>query len=248
MARLFAFGCSFTNYDWPTWADIAAREFDHFENWGRSGGGNAFVFCSLMEAIKRSNITQSDTVAVMWTSISREDRWISPDGWLTLGSIYNQSDYDPSFVARFADPTGYLIRDLAMISGAEAALELIGCRYHFFSVVPLEYHDDSHAADDCFAKLDQSVLALYQPVIDKIKPSMFETVFHGDWFSRNGEIKMARLNPHPTPLEHLEYLRAQWPELAISNSTIEWTSKADQLVLLDQSLDTLWTAKQVKRF
>ena len=37
MSRLFTFGCSFTNYAWPTWADFLGLEFEHFENWGVSG-------------------------------------------------------------------------------------------------------------------------------------------------------------------------------------------------------------------
>jgi hypothetical protein len=193
MSRLFSFGCSFTNYIWPTWADIAGRQFDHYENWGRMGGGNTFIFCSLLEAINRKNIGPDDTVAVMWTSISREDRWIGPDGWLTLGSIYNQTEYDQKFVKRFADPTGYLIRDLAMISGAQLALKALGCKYHFFSIVPFEYHDDSDDTNDCFFKIDQEVLDLYQSTLNQIKPSVFETVFHGDWYSRPGQVVLPDL-------------------------------------------------------
>jgi hypothetical protein len=46
MSRLFTFGCSFTNYRWSTWADCLAPEFDYFENWGQSGGGNHYIFNS----------------------------------------------------------------------------------------------------------------------------------------------------------------------------------------------------------
>lgn len=35
MTRLFTFGCSFTKFFWPTWADILGQEFDYYENWGR---------------------------------------------------------------------------------------------------------------------------------------------------------------------------------------------------------------------
>ena len=44
--RAFVFGCSFTQYYWPTWADILGREFNKFENWGQCGGGNQFIFNS----------------------------------------------------------------------------------------------------------------------------------------------------------------------------------------------------------
>ncbi len=39
--RLITFGCSFTDYSWPTWADIIARDLDcEYENWAIGGGGN----------------------------------------------------------------------------------------------------------------------------------------------------------------------------------------------------------------
>ena len=33
--RLFTFGCSYTRYNWPTWADIIADDLQiPFQNWG----------------------------------------------------------------------------------------------------------------------------------------------------------------------------------------------------------------------
>lgn len=49
MSRLFAFGCSFTHYKWPTWADIVARDFKVYENWGRGGAGNFYPYSALIE-------------------------------------------------------------------------------------------------------------------------------------------------------------------------------------------------------
>jgi hypothetical protein len=38
--RFFAFGRSFTDYLWPTWADIIGREIPYYENWGHGAAGN----------------------------------------------------------------------------------------------------------------------------------------------------------------------------------------------------------------
>jgi hypothetical protein len=191
--RLFSFGCSFTSYHWPTWADIAGKNFDVFENWGQIGGGNAFIFYSLCEAIKRASIGANDTVAVMWTSISREDRWTRKDGWLTVGSIYNQQVYDNEFVKKYADPTGYLIRDLALISAAKTILTSIGCTWKFFSMVPFEYHDDSDNRNECFFTIDQEIVDLYKNDLDNIGPSVFKIVFNNDWYSRPGFVDLNSL-------------------------------------------------------
>lgn len=199
MSRLFTFGCSFTEYQWPTWADILGKEFDYFENWALRGSGNSLILYSLSECIKRNNITTDDTVIIMWTSIAREDRWVRKSKWITLGSIYNQSEYDDNFVKKFADPTGYLIRDLAIISSTKKILESIGCKWQFLSMVPLNYgtnHD--------LTPIDKSVLKLYSSDISAIKPSIYELVFNNDWYSR----------PMESPKVEVEYniLRGtDWP-------------------------------------
>ena len=43
--RVFAFGCSFTCYRWPTWADLIGKQCEgaEFRNYGKSGAGNLFI-------------------------------------------------------------------------------------------------------------------------------------------------------------------------------------------------------------
>jgi hypothetical protein len=183
MNRLFTFGCSFTSYEqWPTWADIVARNFKHFQNWGRGGAGNSFIFNSLVECHKRNSISKDDTVMIMWTNIGREDRYVNGE-WLTPGSIYNQTLYDKEFVQNYADHTGYLIRDMAHLTAAKLILESIGCKYHFFSTVPFDVPDDN-----LFKRftIDGKISNLYKDELSSVKPSVYETVFDFDWYSRAG--------------------------------------------------------------
>ena len=67
MSRLFTFGCSFTKYHWPTWANILGKEFDQHQNWAEPGAGNHFILNSLVECNLRNNILPDDTVGIMWT-------------------------------------------------------------------------------------------------------------------------------------------------------------------------------------
>ena len=49
--RIFTFGCSFTDYIWPTWANIIAYDLNiPFHNYGRGGAGNQFIFNTIMQA------------------------------------------------------------------------------------------------------------------------------------------------------------------------------------------------------
>lgn len=242
MNRLFTFGCSFTRYHWPTWADILGKEFDYYENWGQIGGGNQYIFNSLIEAKSRNNFSKDDTIIIMWSNVTREDRYYN-NSWVTPGNIFTQLLYPDSFVKKFADDRGYLIRDLATISAAADLLEYWGVKYHFLSMVPI------NNVDQYTKKLSsaQDVLDLYYSAIEKIKPSIFEIIFNFDWTSRfhvaryildqnhigvidqtfnKNKYKVVR-DLHALPAYHLEYLEKILPEYSISNSTKEWVKQID---------------------
>ena len=69
--RLFTFGCSFTSYLWPTWADILGLEFTSANNWGHSGLGNRAIAERVAEAHAHFNFTKDDVIIVQWTKIGR---------------------------------------------------------------------------------------------------------------------------------------------------------------------------------
>jgi hypothetical protein len=218
MDRLFAFGCSFTHYHWPTWADIVGKEYKKYENWGKPGGGNSFIFYSLIECIKRNQINKHDTVMIMWSSIGREDRYIRKQGWLTPGSIYNQSYYDSEFVKKFADPTGYLLRDLAHISASRQILENIGCNYYFMTIVPFSIYDDN--TDNEF-DIDQQILDLYQDDVSIIYPSVYEVIFNKDWYSRPGLVKIKELKQEYENLQGADW--PSWQEFIVNEINVNHT-------------------------
>ena len=222
MNRLYTFGCSFTSYEWPTWADILGRNFDYYRNWGQAGGGNQYIFNSLIEANARKKFTKDDTVIIMWTNVTREDRYIDKS-WLSPGNIYaNQSIYDKEFIKKFADDRGYLIRDLATIAATVDLLDYWGVKYHLLSMVPLTNLDQYSVKPSP----DSDVIELYASAIEKIKPSVYEVVFNFDWFSRNSD-GMKDFDAHPIPSEHLEYVEKVLPEYPISDATREWVKQFD---------------------
>ena len=215
MSRLFTFGCSFTNYRWSTWADCLAPEFDEFQNWGQSGGGNHYIFNSVVEANQRHCFGAGDTVVVCWTSFTRDDRYV--DGrWHTPGNIFSTPIYDTAYLQKHFDERGYLIRDLAYISAVKMLLESCpGVIWRFLSMVeimarPLPNDDSS---------LHRDVMRLYGNVLDNILPGYDKTVFATTGYpDRDGD-------PHPSPAEHLAYLDAVLPG---------WVTKAETRAKMNQ--------------
>jgi len=125
--RLFTFGCSFTNYDWPTWADLLLTQVPG-QNWGQCGMGNKFIFESLIECNVTNKITKDDTVIIMWSSWHREDRYIQ--GWKGRGNVYNSEPfYDKQFIQKYWDDKGGILHSMNWMAAAIQLLEGIGCRY-----------------------------------------------------------------------------------------------------------------------
>lgn len=182
--RLFAFGCSFTCYKWPTWADILGKTFDQYFNYGRAGAGNQYIFNSIIEASLTHKIQSDDTVIVMWTSVTREDRYVNRK-WITPGSIYHQTVYDKKFVKKFADVRGYVIRDLSLIHSIDAVLNSVGCSRYFLSMVDIL---NPNCFEDQKGKFVDELIDLqtyFQTTIEQIRPSVHATVFNYNWNTRS---------------------------------------------------------------
>lgn len=204
--RFFTFGCSFTRYSWATWADILAQEMPQaeFYNFGRGGGGNLFISSRIAEANVRYKFCETDLVAVMFTTFTREDRWVN-GSWLTLGNIYNQDSYPKAWVEKFADEIGYLIRDLSLIELSSQYLLGLPCRSICMAARPFSEafegpdreHLNTQMIIDRYHHLQQRVITLYDIEQDIIDGKTGHSFYHdGQW----------RVDGHPRPLQYLRYL------------------------------------------
>ncbi len=179
-SRLFTFGCSFTQYYWPTWADILGREFDQFENWGLCAAGNQYIFNSVIECNLKNNLQKTDTVIIMWTLVSRWDSYHSHHWQSATDDVL----LNPSPNKQFGnyDIRGLHIRDIVVINAAMLLLDAIGCNYQFHIIYPLSTINLSKNVNN---KIDD-ILNLYKSTVIKIKPSVYETLYNNDWNSLSG--------------------------------------------------------------
>lgn len=226
--RFFAFGCSFTYYDWMTWADIIGNEFDEYYNYGKPGSGNGYIFSSIVEANIRHTFTKDDLVIVMWSGVDREDRYIN-GSWKAAGCVYHSIDnfYDKSFTQKYSDLRGYLIRDLTHIQAATDVLN--NTNYHYLSMMPIrkkitEFSDNQG---------DDDVCDFFKDTLNKIKPSVFEVIYNENWENRQKVKKKVGLlkeetDLHPTPKLHLEYLQKTFPDIEFSTETLDLVNTQEE--------------------
>lgn len=241
-SRFFAFGCSFTSYYWPTWADILGQEFrDNFYNLGMCGAGNEFIFHKLIEAHERYHFTSDDLIIICWSNFAREDRY-KDNRWLRTGDIYRQSRYPSEWIEKYFDFRGALLKSSNFIAGATHLLNSVGCEYMYTSMCKMSQVSESKTifVDDEFS----DIFNLYKKYYSQINISMTEHLFGKDSLIINPMAtkikyretdKSAVFDHHPTPKQHCQYLiDIILPTLKIkiplSASTLNWIDDWDYKV------------------
>ena len=197
--HIWCFGCSFTRYRWPTWADLLARQYPA-TNLGKSGAGNQYIFHQLARTKRGGDIRPQDLVMICWTSFFRESRQVG-DKWLNAGNLYTQEIYGREFL-QFCDPPAMLLRDLDLIEATQKIL-LGHCDLVEFSMAPLgeleeQYNNKKMPDDETQARVTKNWL-----------PSFYEVLWGGDITP----IVRSRADPHPATEEHGTYLERVfgWP-------------------------------------
>jgi len=214
ISRVFTFGCSFTRYPWPTWADMIIVDFQSKnktgKNYGSCGAGNYYIFFKIMEAIKKEKINQNDLVIVCWSSITREDRYFN-ERWNLAGSVYSQDIYDDTFVEKYCTYEHFLMRDLTLISSARETINNYTNNYLDFGIVDnfnYEFHKEMINLNDLEVK---NFIDVYENTLKEQLPSMDGVLakirpndqYRGAKVYYGGSDDLGTQDDdHPTPNEH----------------------------------------------
>lgn len=246
--RVFTFGCSFTSYAWPTWADIIVKDFKnrglYGRNFGLCGSGNFYLFVKFMEAHRYYKFNNEDLIIFSWTSFQREDR-MSNGKWHTPGNIFSSNIYTEEFKVNWADPTHYAVRDCSIISNLKSFVNLLGAKVVTLSMSDLKQIDSSDK--ELLFKSVNDVIEFYNEDIKTDLPPMMEylNLTNRDPISSKKRLKtMWNENKpndwlyewHPTVEEHFQYLNENilpFLNLKLDSKTEEfvnyWVSKIKSL-------------------
>lgn len=224
--RFFAFGCSFTSYIWPTWADIISKEMPNaeFYNLGKPGSGNLCISAKVAEANNRFKFTDTDLVMVMFSSYTREDRWVEYE-WMTRGNVFVNDVYPKDWVKKFADERGYLIRDAALIDLTTRYLKSLPCGSFTMMGVPFKTNADSPNSD---STEPNDILEVYKDTFANMKPSLFDLEITG-WTTDYKKFS----DGHPSPIKYYNYLEKIGFNL--SESSKQYALDATQILLEEES-------------
>lgn len=208
--RLIVFGCSFTNYYWPTWADILRHELPNAEyfNFARCGGGNLFIASRLSEAEQKLKFNENDLVITMWTTLCREDRYFHGN-WCLPGNIFTQQIYNKDFVDKFAQPEGYLVRDLALMKLTIDASKSYQSNTIFLHAQKFDSQQEKDHRNE-FVSNTKKIIKSYKSLTDTFIQGFFEKEMNQIW--ENGHTYQdpnhgTFQDYHPNPIRHFNYLK-----------------------------------------
>lgn len=202
--RVFTFGCSFTKYIYPTWADIISTELPNSEyyNFGKTGSGNLLISNRIAQANAKFKFCETDLVLIMFSTVCREDRYLSGK-WVTPGNVYTQRGwYDKDFVKNYCDPEGFLVRDSGIFELIKGYMGALLCDTHYFSISSL-FADMSNTPDPTINRInqiyDECIPNSTPPVLDVVTPVLKQ------WIRPDGSIQP---DLHPDTSQYKEYLEA----------------------------------------
>jgi len=229
-SRIFTFGCSFTEFPWPTWADIIIEHAESEvpgvvgENWGRTGAGNTFIASRIWECHAKNKLTSDDYVFICWSSIFREDRHINGN-WITNGELLRLEDgITPEFVLKYTGDVNSkynMLKDCALIQSTHLALQQLGVNVIHFTMIGLT----QGAGAPWVPKYDSSIDTIAETFdIQFDGLPMMQVLDLKDQSPKRGKNRLQTYWPalredwpetdpapewHPTPKEHLTYLEQE---------------------------------------
>jgi len=197
--RIFAFGCSLTQYFYPTWADILIHQYKsqgyEGSNWAKSGAGNMYINTRLWEANTVHKFNKDDIILLQWSSMFREDRYHMGKGWWTPGNFNNFTHHnEEKFILnnylyegqwQWSDLMHCTMRDCAIISSTHKALKSIGCKvYSTCFRDPVEgWEEQSKTFNQQNEKLElediRAVLEVYKDDIETTCPPILNALNFG---------------------------------------------------------------------
>ncbi len=229
--RLFTFGCSFTKYKWPTWADIIGTNYKEFHNLGHAGAGNYYIALKLYETHLKYNLTKDDDVIIMLSSANRLDIYDSRINKFNLnGNIYNSEHiFGKTFVRDVWNDIHSIYNTWFSVKTIESILNNIGCKYKIVEAFGLLNTDEGNMLN-----VDENILTLLDDysksvyTIEKLH-KFSQTYNPSSYILLNGE-----QDGHPTIMCNHDFVKTHLSEFyhpQMQRISIKWESEIGNDVL-----------------
>ena len=223
--RFFAFGCSYTQYSYATWADFVGCNFEEYYNYGRGGASNSFIMNRVVECNELFKFNpETDTVIVMLSGFGRFS-YLNKK-WFTDGDLYsyygNTKDIKiKGFIENMwsEEAANYS----SWIAAKTIKMILKDIPHKFFMSIDNRHYSESDGSKwgkeqlirpkaiektrDIYDMLDDT------ESMDEWKSKKYTWADHYVWKEENN-----RIDGHPTQKMHFDFVKDKLPEYLTDKS------------------------------
>ena len=238
-SRIFTFGCSFTEYVWPTWADIILYKNIGY-NLGVIGGGFDMILYRLLEADRKFKFTKNDNIIIIFTTPLRWDilRGDTELTWECKGQV-TTSEYK-EYENKFYTLDGLLYKSFYNIFLIVDFLNKRNLNFLIGSINNVFENYDNHFE---YSKLNTEILDLidYVKNIAELKLLDFHSFLYNSQSKFNKSWKVTKkwadgmLDYHPRPEEHLEWVN----KVLLKHLNIDVKINEEDIASIENDIDGL---------
>ena len=181
--KIVSFGCSFTSYIYPTYADIIGAD-----NRGVGGGGNERIFYHILQQYKKNKFENFDLITVQWSTPYRYDyltrkNWTTPDGNI-MESFVNRHIWKS--IKPWYNPKYEEEKTENLKISVQSLLENTGKKYF---ITDIETMQNKYTGDYFF---DNGESWIKKGFVDN-HPTILQHFDYAQWLAKEFDFK---LNPH----------------------------------------------------
>ena len=233
MGRIFTFGCSFTDYRWPTWADIILYGNEGY-NCAVTGGGFDSILYRLLEVDRKFKLTKEDKIIIVLTTPLRWDIIVN-QSWSTHGQITS----NPSFAKyenKLFSIDGLAYKSFNNLLLIQEFLERRNLNYVFGAITDLYKHLGNYFEDyNRVSETDELIKYVKSKVkIELIDFKNFISDPDTPWVTTK-VYKDNKSEYHPRPLTHYRWVT----DVLMKHMNIDLKITQDQLLEVEKHIDTL---------
>ena len=207
--RFFAFGCSYTGYNYATWADLIGANFDEYYNFGKGGSCNTYILNKFVEVDNLLNINSEDYVAVLFTGMNRFS-YFHNDGWVCNGNVYHPG-IDEGFVKNMWSSDWGIYNSWISINTIKTILEQKNVKFKLLSGM-----ENYASLDSILSYRTEYINKLYNDFSTKLTNSTSFDNWRGNKFMDTNDISIKYKNgfedSHPKQLIHYNFVKEYFSE------------------------------------
>lgn len=229
--RIFTFGCSFTEYFWPTWADMILHNNDGV-NYGRLGGGYEQIMSNLVQCDLDYKLNSNDIVIIVFPNFLRWDLPFYPN-MVCVGNMIMSHWY--KYINKFWTIDGVVYKNINLMYMIDTFLKSKNVTFKYSGMI-----DTYNYLDDVLreVKVDNKLLIH----VNKIKKEInlltdFYSFLHNDnnlvW-KKTKKWKIDKWEDmHPRPIDHYKWLN----DILLPELKIDINISNDDILIMEQIID-----------